>query len=134
MDLMKLNIEADVILFHPYDKWGIDWGYMNQEDDLFYVKYLIARLSAYRNVWWSLGNEFYVSNNHEGKFAVKMDRKNWDLIGAFVKANDPHNHLISSHNIPFGIVWNCKVKEELTVKKGHHFPITEWTAIKSIKK
>ncbi len=105
MDLMKLGIEADVILFHPYDKWGIDWEYMKQEDDLFYLKYLIARLSAYRNVWWSLGNEFNVNKNHEGKFAVNMNRKNWDLIGAFVKANDPYGHPISVHNHSYGDIY-----------------------------
>lgn len=33
MDLMNRGIEADVILFHPYDKWNIDQG-MNNEADL----------------------------------------------------------------------------------------------------
>lgn len=105
MDLMKLGIEADVILFHPYDKWGIDWGSMKQEDDLLYLKYITARLSAYRNVWWSLGNEYDVSNNAEGKFHVSMERKDWDLIGAYIKSKDPYGHLISCHNIPFGIIY-----------------------------
>ncbi len=99
-DLLRLGIEADVILYHPYDRWGIDRG-MVQEDDLLYVKYMIARLAAFRNVWWSLGNEYNVSETLDGKFCVGMDRKDWDLIGAYIKANDPHNHLISNHNIPF---------------------------------
>lgn len=30
-DLLRLGIEADVILFHPYDRWGIDRG-MKQEE------------------------------------------------------------------------------------------------------
>ncbi|ANY69343.1 hypothetical protein BBD42_24795 [Paenibacillus sp. BIHB 4019] len=104
MDLLKLGIEADVILFHPYDCWGIDAG-MQQDDQLLYINYLIARLSAYRNVWWSLANEFDVDKTPEGKTCVRMDRKDWDLFGATIKANDPHSHLISIHNIPFGFIY-----------------------------
>jgi len=100
-ELLELGIEADVILFHPYDCWGIDQG-MQQEDNLLYVQYMVARLSAFRNVWWSLGNEYNISQTIDGKFRVGMDRKDWDLVGAFIKANDPHKHLISNHNIPFG--------------------------------
>ncbi len=50
--LMEKGIQADVILFHPYD----DWGYyeMGAEMNKKYVRYMIARISAYRNVWWSL--------------------------------------------------------------------------------
>lgn len=103
-DLLRLGIEADVILFHPYDRWGIDRG-MKQEDDLLYVKYVIARLAAYRNVWWSLGNEYNITETVDGKFCVGMDRKDWDLLGSFIKANDPHNHPISNHNIPFGDIY-----------------------------
>lgn len=105
MELMRLGIQADVIFFHPYDAWGIDWGNMRQEDDLFYLRYLIARLAAYRNVWWSLGNEYDINNTADGRFCVNMERKDWDLIGAFAKANDPYGHLISAHNIPFGIIY-----------------------------
>ena len=56
--LRDLGIEADVILFHPYDKghWGFDR--MGAAADDRYLRYLVARLAAYRNVWWSLANEF----------------------------------------------------------------------------
>lgn len=93
-DLLDRGIQADVILFHPYDsgQWGIDKG-MTREDDLIYLKYIIARLAAYRNVWWSLANEY------------NFFRKDWDLIGSFIKTYDPYNHLISNHNIPFGDVF-----------------------------
>ena len=49
-----------MILFHPYDwdKWGFDR--MTDEVDDFYLKYVVARLSAFRNVWWSLANEFHL--------------------------------------------------------------------------
>jgi hypothetical protein len=57
-DLQKLGIEADVILFHPYDTghWGFDRMPSNVDDR--YLHYVIARLAAYRNVWWSLANEW----------------------------------------------------------------------------
>ncbi len=53
---------------------------MKQEDDLLYVKYMLARLSAYRNAWWSLANEFDIDKTIDGKFCVSMVRKDWDLI------------------------------------------------------
>ena len=51
-----MEIQADVILFHPYDIWG--YCKMGKEFNERYVRYMIARISAYRNVWWSLANEF----------------------------------------------------------------------------
>lgn len=55
-DLRKLGIEADLILFHPYDRWG--FAEMDDAADDRYLRYAIARLSAYRNAWWSLANEY----------------------------------------------------------------------------
>ena len=54
--LRSLGIEADVILFDPYDKgrWGFDR--MDAATDDRYIRYIVARLGAYRNVWWSLAN------------------------------------------------------------------------------
>ena len=102
-DLMQRGIEADVILFHPYDSghWDIDMG-MDEDDALLYLKYIIARLSSFRNVWWSLANEYDIDKI---RGIIGPDRRDWDVIGAFVKARDPYGHLISSHNIPFGIIY-----------------------------
>ncbi|MHC4537033.1 MAG: DUF5060 domain-containing protein, partial [Planctomycetota bacterium] len=55
-DLRDLGIEADLILFHPYDRWG--YKDMNSETDDRYLRYVVARMAAYRNVWWSFANEF----------------------------------------------------------------------------
>ncbi|MBA4850382.1 DUF5060 domain-containing protein [Emticicia sp. BO119] len=88
-DLRTLGIEADLILFHPYDKgrWGFDE--IPMAANLNYIKYLVARLASFRNVWWSLANEYdYVKS--------KTD-KDWEaLIKAVVKA-DPYHHLCSIH-------------------------------------
>lgn len=55
-DLLNLGIEADIILFHTYDRW--DFENMDAESDDRYIRYAVARLAAFRNVWWSLANEF----------------------------------------------------------------------------
>ena len=54
--LRELGIEADVILFHPYDRWG--YCSMSEDQDIRYLRYVVARLAAYSNVWWSLANEY----------------------------------------------------------------------------
>ena len=56
--LAELGIEADIILFHPYDfgRWGFDE--MPAEADDRYLRYVVARFAAFRNVWWSMANEF----------------------------------------------------------------------------
>jgi len=54
--LTNLGIETDLILFHPYDSWGL--SEMPRAADDRYVQYLLRRLAACRAVWWSLANEF----------------------------------------------------------------------------
>ncbi|OXM87979.1 DUF5060 domain-containing protein [Paenibacillus rigui] len=89
-DLQRLGIEADLVLFHPYDKghWGFDG--MSWEEDTFYLKYVISRLAAYRNVWWSLSNEYDFNKNKT------VD--DWDRLIQYVRRNDPYEHLRSIHN------------------------------------
>jgi len=55
-DLAKLGIEADLIVLHPYDRWG--FSQMSAEQDDRYLRYLVSRLAAYPNVWWSMANEY----------------------------------------------------------------------------
>ena len=43
--------------FHPYDRWGFATMDAERADDR-YLRYLVARLAAYRNVWWSMANEY----------------------------------------------------------------------------
>ena len=64
LDLRALNIEADLILFHPYDygAWGFDRIPAEVNDR--YLEYLVARVAAFRNVWWSFANEFDLMRAH----------------------------------------------------------------------
>lgn len=88
--LRDLGIESDVILFHPYDKgrWGFD--HMDAASDDRYLRYVIARLSAYRNVWWSLANEY--------DFMKEKTEADWDRFGLIIQKSDPYAHLRSIHN------------------------------------
>ncbi len=86
--LMVLGIEADLILFHPYDRWG--FSELSREDNLTYLDYCIRRLSAFRNIWWSLANEYdMVFNKNE---------EDWEAFGKFISSEDKYHHLISVHN------------------------------------
>ncbi|MGV7206335.1 DUF5060 domain-containing protein [Oxalobacteraceae bacterium A2-2] len=88
--LRELGIEADLILFHPYDKGY--WGYDRLPDDVNqrYLRYVVARLAAYRNVWWSMANEF--------DFLKEKTTAEWDSYFQTVQAADPYQHLRSIHN------------------------------------
>ena len=87
-DLRDLGIEADLILFHPYDSWG--YGTMDAETDDHYLRYIVARLAAYRNVWWSMANEYDLM-----KAKTMTD---WDRFFRIVQESDPYQHLRSIHN------------------------------------
>ena len=88
--LSELGIEADIILFHPYDKgrWGFDR--MDAASDDRYLHYIVARLAAYRNIWWSLANEY--------DFMKEKTESDWDRFGLIVQESDPYSHLRSIHN------------------------------------
>lgn len=86
--LCELGIEADLILFHPYDHWG--FREMPAEVDDFYLRYCVARLAAYRNVWWSFANEFDLM---EAKTEA-----DWDRMLQLVQQHDPYDRLRGIHN------------------------------------
>ncbi|HEV2696218.1 MAG TPA: DUF5060 domain-containing protein [Verrucomicrobiae bacterium] len=89
-DLQKLGIEADIILFHPYDEghWGFDR--MPAAVDDRYLHYVVARLAAYHNVWWSLANEY--------DFMKEKKESDFVRFGEIVSHDDPYHHLLSIHN------------------------------------
>jgi len=86
--LQDIGVEADVILFHPYDRWGFSrmpaWA-----DDL-YATYLVRRLAAFRNVWWSVANEY--------DFLRAKTDDDWERIARVVQVEDHAGHLRSIHN------------------------------------
>ena len=100
--LRDMKIEADLILFTPYDAglWGFDR--MSMENNMRYLKYVVARLASYSNIWWSMANEWDLVR------AKTYDQ--WIEMSKFVDEKDPYNHLLSIHggtavyidyNLPF---------------------------------
>jgi hypothetical protein len=87
-DLMALGIGADIILFHPYDRWG--FATMDGETEDRYLRYVVARLAAYRNVWWSMANEYDLMRH--------KTMADWDRFFRIVQEHDPYQHLRSIHN------------------------------------
>jgi len=85
--LQALGIEADIILFMPYDRVT---GLMSMDidHDEALVKYVVARFSAFRNVWWTLTNEFDL-------YPVQKD---WRRLGELIEKSDPSKHLRGIHN------------------------------------
>jgi len=97
LDLQELGVEADIILWHPYDRWG--FSEMGREHDDRYLRYAIARLGAYRNVWWSLANEFDLMApgamaGHRGDKAMA----DWDRFFQILQNEDAHQRLRGIHN------------------------------------
>lgn len=86
--LRALGIEADLILFHPYDHWG--YANLPAEVNDRYLKYVVARLAAYRNVWWSIANEWDLV-----KTKALAD---WNRFFRVVQDSDPYQHLRSIHH------------------------------------
>ena len=86
--LLKLGIQVDLILFHPYDRWG--FACMPQQDNLTYLDYLIRRFGAYPHIWWSLANEYDLCSAKSGA--------DWYEIEEYVAASEPYRHMLSCHN------------------------------------
>ena len=87
-ELDSLGIQADLIVFHPYDRWGFSTLDRTTED--MYINYIIARFAALKNVWWSMANEY--------DFMKGKTLSDWDYyIEQFAK-KDKYHHLISIHN------------------------------------
>lgn len=86
--LKKLGIQADLIMMHPYDRWG--FSRMSHEEDIFYLKYAAARFSAYSNVWWSLANEY--------DLMPQKSVADWESFAQILCEKDPYHHMRSIHN------------------------------------
>lgn len=86
--LADRGIEADLILWHPYDRCG--FSKMTRADNERYLSYVIARFGAYRNVWWSLANEY--------DFCQYKTLEDWERFADILCEKDVYVHLRSIHN------------------------------------
>ena len=86
--LDDLGIETDLILFHPYDRWG--FSQMTREENLLYMRYIVARLGAVKSIWWSMANEFDLFFNR--------NEEDWEIYARALEEWDAAQHLRSIHN------------------------------------
>ena len=84
--MQRRGIVATCIL--TIEKQGLpqEYGALTDAEKLLY-RYAVARLAAYSNVWWDLGNEH---NEYR-------DRRWARTMGKLVKAWDPYDRLVSAH-------------------------------------
>ena len=87
-ELGNRGIEADIIVMHPYDRWG--FSSMSREEDDLYWNYVIRRFSAFRNVWWALANEW--------DLLFEKTEDDWEHYADLLMKNDMYGHLRSIHN------------------------------------
>lgn len=118
--LRDRNIEADLIVMHPYDRWG--FARMTREQDTRYWNYVIARFAAFRNVWWSLANEYDLLEH--------KSTEDWEWYAKLLCENDPYNHLRSIHNwhafYDYTRPWitHCSIQRQDTYKSSEC--VNEW--------
>jgi hypothetical protein len=86
--LDSLGIEADLIVFHPYDRWG--FSSLDRATENMYIEYIIARFASYKNVWWSMANEY--------DFMEAKKMSDWDYYIEQFATKDKFHHLIGIHN------------------------------------
>lgn len=86
--LAALGIEADLILFHAYDRWG--FADLGPDVDERYLRYVVRRLAGFANVWWSMANEY--------DLLWAKDTDDWERLAEIVGEEDPFGHLNSIHN------------------------------------
>jgi hypothetical protein len=58
----------------------------------------VARFAAFRNVWWTMTNEFEI-------YRVQKD---WRSLGELVAGADPYRHLLGIHNSAFAYYDNSQ--------------------------
>jgi len=86
--LAALGIQADLILFHAYDRWG--FADLGPAVDERYLRYVVRRLAGFANVWWSMANEY--------DLMWSKDLDDWERLAAVVGEEDAFGHLNSIHN------------------------------------
>ncbi|MFT4305979.1 MAG: DUF5605 domain-containing protein [Microbacterium sp.] len=86
--LGDLGIQADLILFHAYDRWG--FADLGPAVDDRYLRYVVRRLSGFANVWWSMANEY--------DLLWSKEESDWERLAAIVGEEDAFGHLTSIHN------------------------------------
>lgn len=81
-DLEKMGIVAELILFHPFDRWG--FAQMKEDENRLYISYIMNRLSSFHNITWC------ISDHRE---QMRFSESEWYGITEQVIRKDPYHHL-----------------------------------------
>lgn len=115
-DLHRIGVEAELILFHAYDRWG--FSRLTREQNDRYLRYLVARLAAHSNVWWSLANEF----DH----VASMTTDDWHRAFELIARLDHAQHLRSIHNGAVLYDHNRPLVTHASIQRWDTSPILSW--------
>ncbi len=115
--LFDLGFQVDLILFHPYDRWG--FSSMSREDDLNYLDYVLRRFAAYPNMWWSIANEY--------DMVVPKKMEDWYEIETYLAEHDPFHHLIGNHHCIVPWQHERPNTTHVSLQTGQLQRIEEWT-------
>jgi hypothetical protein len=159
--MAAIGVHAELILFmndFPYPRGqgclgGSDLRNYNTTLDELYIKYTVARLASFRNVWFSMANEWNqlscywappptppgaslcpngqrdVSDpgcGFGGSNLPAWDTPIWDRLFQTVHEEDPSDHLLSIHNNAFLYNYSRPWVSHFSLQHTHNKPRDLW--------
>ena len=155
--LGEQGVQADIVLFNLYMQnypaglkcmGGPNASTYDMFPDTRFVRYIVARLASYRNVWWSLSNEWSQCSckfadaavnpcpgvrdfsdpgcGPNGSNSPAWDTPIWDELFQHVSAEDPSGHLTSIHNNGYLYNYSRPWVTHFSVQHTHNKPSTLW--------
>ena len=105
--MADLDIQCDLILLHPYDKWG--FSKLAAKDVVTYLEYAVSRFGSFDNIWWSMANEYDI---------MPYTNEEWNEFIKTVRKADGARHLLSIHNmiVPWDFSGECLTHSCLQIK------------------
>ena len=116
--------------------------------DTLFIKYIVARLASFRNVWWSMSNEWNQCTckwagaavnpcpsakdysdpgcGRGGSNSLAVDTPIWDNLFKLVDSEDPSHHLMSIHNNGFLYNYSRPWITHFSIQHTHNKPMTLW--------
>ena len=164
-EMRTAGIHAEIILVSPpggsHDPQamsclgGTDPANYNLTLDQHYIKYVVSRLASYRNVWWSMANEWnqypcmwdpaaeptpgpcdapdidpaYRLSSQCGRGGSNTPAWHtpvWDALFQTVDDEDPSNHLLSIHNNAYLYNYSQPWVSHFSLQHTHNHPRDLW--------
>lgn len=113
--------------------------------DLRFLQYIVARIASFRNVWWSMSNEWnqcsckWAAASHPapcthpsgrcgpgGGDNPAWDTPIWDKLFETVHAEDPSRHLMSVHNNAYLYNYSQPWISHFSIQHTHNKPKDLW--------